>query len=65
MKIEEVHSTEIVYKDDNTTTIEWSADTGFGHLSIEYNENGRYTIDAEYLSIDSVIKIIKAIPNKA
>jgi hypothetical protein len=65
MKIKEVHSAKIVYKDNNTTTIEWIADTGFGHLSIEYNKNGRYTIDAEYLSIDTVIKIIKAIPNKA
>ena len=59
MKIQEVYKAEIVYKNDNTTTIEWSADTGFGQLTIEYKGSGRYEIDAEYLSIESVIKIIK------
>jgi hypothetical protein len=59
MKIQEVYNAKVVYKDDNTTIIKWSADTGFGQLTIEYNGRGGYCIDAEYLSIESVIKIMQ------
>lgn len=61
MKISKVYTAEVTHQTENITLIEWSADTGFGQLTIEYNGSGGYVFDAEYLSIESVIKIIQAL----
>ena len=43
--------------------VQWShPDKGFGELTIEYDEKGCYKVDAEYMSLLSVIQIIQAIP---
>ena len=47
----------------NLMIVKWShPDKGFGELTIEYDEKGRYVVDAEYMSITSVVQIIQAIP---
>lgn len=61
MGIQEVYEAKIVRQDDNYALIEWSADIGFGQLTIEYDGSGGYKVDAEFLSIECVIKIIKAL----
>ena len=59
--ITSVYKAEIVLKDENYIKIEWDADIGFGQLSLKYNDNGKYTLDSEYLSIDSILKILKKV----
>lgn len=52
----------IVAKADQGVMIDWEdPEMGFGSILIKYNQDGTYTLDAEYLSIDKIIKILKAV----
>jgi len=54
--------TEIVNQGDDFIVIEWvSEEAGFGQLTLAYDERGRYILDAEYMQIETIIKIFKAI----
>jgi len=53
---------EIVKQGDDFIVIDWeSEEAGFGQLTLAYDEKGRYILDAEYMQIETVIKIFKAI----
>jgi len=51
----------IVKETGNKVWIEWSGDTGFGVLEIEYNGKGGYNVNAEYIGIKTFIEIMNAV----
>ena len=56
MEIESVEETKV---NDEITLLDWvSIDGQFGRLTIEYNGEGGYTFDAEFISLESVVNII-------
>lgn len=56
MEIESVEETKV---NDEITLLDWvSTDGQFGRLTIEYNGEGGYTFDAEFISLESVVNII-------
>jgi hypothetical protein len=56
MEIESVEETKV---NDDITLLDWvSTDGQFGRLTIEYNGEGGYTFDAEFISLESVVNII-------
>ncbi|MDG1950355.1 MAG: hypothetical protein P8J32_06115 [bacterium] len=54
-------TSKVVKKTKEELVVEWSGDKGFGILHLKYDEGGRYILDAEFLGIDTVLEIIKAI----
>ena len=50
-----------ITNDDAETVIKWEERGEFGHLTFRYNEKGTYFLDAEYIGIDRIIEIIKAV----
>jgi len=52
---------EIIQRDNDNITIEWDNGGQFGNLSMKYNGKGSYIIDAEYVGINTVIEIFKAV----
>jgi hypothetical protein len=44
--------------------IHWSEGSEFGELKITYDGKGNYLIDAEYISLERVIKIIQSLKLK-
>lgn len=46
---------------DDHMFVGWEDESGFGTLRIMYETKGRYTVDAEYISMEKVINIIKAV----
>lgn len=54
---------EIIKKDNKSLKIAWSdPKIGFGQLSMVWDQKkGRHIVDSEYLGIDTIIKIFKAI----
>jgi len=53
---------EITSSNKELTIVRWSdPKLGFGEIRFEYNGSGGYTIDAEYMFFETVIKIIQAI----
>lgn len=53
---------EIVKQTKDLVVINWEDDEkGHGQISISYNNDGSYSIDAEFISINTIIQIIKAI----
>jgi hypothetical protein len=57
--MKEVHSAELKKVSDDYYVIEWSGDDGFGVLTAKYTDDGKYTLDTEFLNFESVIKIIQ------
>lgn len=56
---------EIIGQTKDTLLIEWeSEDAGFGQISLTYIGTGTYKLDAEYMGIDTILKIFKAINPK-
>jgi hypothetical protein len=53
--------TKIINKTEDSIVVSWSGKTGFGELVINYNGNGGYHIDAEFIGINTLIEIIKNI----
>ncbi len=53
--------TKILKKTNEILIIDWSDDSGYGQLTIKYNERGGYIVDAEYISMEKVIEILKNI----
>lgn len=51
----------IFKKTEDELLIEWAGSEGYGQLGITYNDNGKYTIDAEFMALDTIIEIIKQI----
>ena len=55
---------EILKETEDSLYVEWSdSQIGFGQLIIKYDDKGGYTIDAEHMSIRTVIEIISAVAN--
>lgn len=53
---------EIVKQTKDLVIINWeSEEAGFGQLTIEYNNDGTYTIESEYMGIPTIIKILKSV----
>lgn len=53
---------QIVKQTLNRMLISWEDPIkGFGKVSIKYDKQGRYIIDTEYLSIETLLKIIFAL----
>lgn len=54
----------IIKKTDNYLLIRWTDDSlGFGELKMTWDsDKGVHILDSEYLGIDNVIKIFKALP---
>lgn len=58
--MKEIHKTELINIDEGTDVIEWEAgNEEFGRITFTYNGDGKYSLDSEYLSLESIIKIIK------
>ena len=51
----------IVLKNRNKIVIEWSEGIEFGCITIKYQVHGTYSIDAEYIGIDRLLKILSKI----
>lgn len=52
----------ITHKTKDLILIEWSDDDlGCGQLKIKYNGRGGFKIDAEYMGMETVIKILKGV----
>jgi hypothetical protein len=52
----------IIHKDKNKLSVEWQDDEkGFGVITLEYISDGKYILDSEFMSIDTVISIFKAL----
>lgn len=49
---------------EDTLHISYQGDRGYGNLALKYNHNGTYTLDAEYVSIETIVSIFKAIPKE-
>lgn len=57
--MKEIESVEVTQPNKDITLLDWvSTDGQFGRLTIEYNGEGGYTFDAEYLGLDTVVSII-------
>lgn len=55
----------IIGKTNNSLLIEWECeDEGMGQISLTYIGSGAYKLDAEYIGIDAVINIFKALEPK-
>lgn len=53
---------EIVKQTKDLIIINWEdLEIGFGQLTMTANDGGTYTIDSEYMSIEFIIQVIKAI----
>jgi hypothetical protein len=52
---------EIEIKTDDLMIINWSGTKGFGQLTVKHEGQGIYTVDSECMSMDTVMKIFKAI----
>lgn len=53
---------DIIERTKTFLRVKWSCEEkGFGEISIRAAKDGYLEVDAEYLSIETVIKIIKAI----
>ncbi len=52
---------EILRSTDDEMLVHWKDNSGFGQILITYDEKGRYTIDAEYIGMDKLVKIMKAV----
>jgi len=56
---------QIVKKTSKSLVVNWAEEgTGLGVLTIEYDERGRYILDAEYIGIDKILKIIDVVNKK-
>lgn len=51
--------TKILNKTKETISIEFSGDIGCGVITFNYNNNGGYIVNAEYISIENLFDIIK------
>ena len=51
--------TEVVKKTKELVVIEWVGPTGFGKVVMKYNGKGGYSVDAEYIGIETLFEIIK------
>lgn len=61
-KLGNIISYEVTTNGRDEAEIWWQDDNGmFGQIEITLNANGLYTLDSEYLGIESVLKIFKAI----
>jgi hypothetical protein len=55
----DIQSVEVTEPNKEITLLDWvSTDGQFGRLTIEYNGEGGYTFDAEYLGLDTIISVI-------
>ncbi len=55
--------TKVVKKTKNDILIEWSKEgVGFGQLEMHWDTKlGRFVLDSEYMGIDHVIEVLKAV----
>ena len=53
--------TKLIKESKNLTVIEWREGKQFGQVVIRYNGRGGYTVDAEYIGMEKLIRIIKSI----
>lgn len=61
-KIKIMISSKITYKSTNECYIDWTDQEGqFGTIRIKYNDKGGFDVDAEYIGIMSMLKIIQAV----
>ena len=51
----------IVNQTEDSLTVKWESSDGFGNITFTWN-GARYELDSEYLSIETVIRIIQALP---
>lgn len=51
----------VLEKTKERMVINWHCEKGYGLLTMVYDGQGGYNIDAEYMSIDTVISIIQAV----
>lgn len=51
----------ITDKNEDCVYIEWSENREFGTIKLYYTENGQYTIDAEFIGIDRLLRVFKAL----
>ncbi len=61
--VEHTMKAEITSKSTDKLNITWSDDTlGYGNLSMIWDvDTHRYVLDAEFLSVDTILKIFKAL----
>ena len=58
-------SSEHIKINDKVDIFEWSdSDGGFGVLEVKYLDNGHYDFDSEYMSLDTIIQILKLANDK-
>jgi len=50
----------ITKKTDKKVLILWEENGEYGNIKIEYTEGGKYEIDAEYIGIDKLMRILKS-----
>lgn len=55
--------TTITHQDKENAIIQWRNKGFSGYITIKYNGDGSFLVDAEYVSIKTLIKIIKSIEN--
>lgn len=53
-----IESAEITFQDKELCVIGWSGNIGFGQLQFKYNGEGGFDIDAEFISVETIFKII-------
>jgi len=51
----------IIHKNKEVLLIEWDNGGQFGQLTMVYNKKGGFILDAEYVSIDTVIEVFKSL----
>ena len=55
----EIYKAAFEYRDKVKAVIYWESNVGYGRLQINYTDNGKYVIDAEYMGLETVVKIIQ------
>lgn len=55
---------EIVAQNQDHAIIQWSGPTGFGQVTLNYDGKGGYHVDAEFVSLDTLLSILKALANE-
>ena len=51
----------ILKSTDDIMLIGWQDESGFGEILLKYAEGGQYSIDAEFIGIPKLLKIMKAV----
>ena len=60
--MKEITKAELIrFTEHKVDVIEWEGSDGFGSISFKYTDDGKYIVNAEYLDIESIIKIIKKV----